>query len=151
MNGRTHIEKLMSKAFFLLCQGASFLGSFRRVFEPRYFSASSAFALFVAHVVGMRSKKNVRRVCAFRVVAFVQNMHPIRDGSEMNHPRHTTRSNFACQSTRPDHPVSLGFDAKPLPALIGLFHLGPKSLFKRFCHKLLMWVLLEPHYIAKGA
>jgi hypothetical protein len=136
----------------LLLSKSKFLATFGMLFDfskPFLCVAVSAFGRLVSHVVGMCPKKQMIRVCAFRVVALVKHVHAIWNRAEMQHPRHSTSRLFFRHAAKADHSVALGFGSKPQPAPVRFLNLQPKSLFKRRCH-IRMWLLQAPH-CNKGA
>lgn len=110
--------------------------------KPRITSfASKRTVMFVSflgstipHVVGLRSKKQIRWSGAFRAIAFMKHVHPFRNRTIMENPTSDMSPN-RCPSMSSHVNLSVSefvFSGCPQPAPIGLDNLRPESLWERF-------------------
>lgn len=74
---------------------------------------------FIAGVFKMSTKKQVRWIAAWWVVAFVQHEKAIRNGSEMKHPRRSVREDMGhVIGSLANRAIAIpGYVSKPPPAL----------------------------------
>lgn len=147
MNAGTRVKANANKIELLFCKFSSGLSGFLDVLFPLVRMAVALLLRLVSHVVRMSSKKEMFRVCALRVVALMEHMHPIWDVAKVDNPRNATRCNFWLKATKSDHSVAFVFVGKPFPTAFRFFDLGPKALLKSF-HNLMMGVLQYTHYKA---
>jgi hypothetical protein len=94
-------------------------------------STSSALSRAISHIYELRSKKQVFRSDAKRIVAFVADVKrfiKISVGQLIGHPMGHRPSSFA---TNNKYSIGWAFGSGPYPATISLFDFLPKSNFQR--------------------
>ncbi len=86
---------------------------------------SAAFVAHVLHIVALASKKQMRRVAAWRVVAAVKDVHPLRDRSVGKSPRESV--GIPGLPVHEHLAVGASWDsARPYPVVVSLLHPRPK-------------------------
>lgn len=93
----------------------------------------SAFLSHISQIVLRRTKKQMRRVAAFSIVAFMANKEIVRALTESQEPRSAMGAHVLAFLARFNGSVSLAVKAAlPLPAVIGtaLVYLFPKAFGK---------------------
>lgn len=104
----------------------------------RKFSKKSAFVGHVIHVLFVRSKKEVSRIYATRVVAFVEDMQSIFNFSVVNRPRKPMAFlkplSLIGSASNPKIPVPTIRRADPIPAGICFLNMLKESV--GYAHRL---------------
>lgn len=94
------------------------------------FFGAVAVSMFIKHVINIVSrcaKKQMRRIHAWGVIAFVKNLHSRRNRAVMYDPRHPV----SCEGftvSKPRYSISIGMAGRrPNPASFGLDNIRPES------------------------
>lgn len=103
-----------------------------RQYVPRIILAASppAFSHHIVRIFSKCSKKQMRRIYANRIVAFMQNILTFWDRSIVYQVTSAMRSNIARRFRTPSHGTvtATGFSTNPNPARRAFFNFGKKSL-----------------------
>ena len=101
--------------------------------DARFCKPSASFMVHIFRIVLKRTNKKVVRICAFRIVTFMKNIHSTWNYTKMNFPRCAMGCNFFMWlNSALDHPITKRmFGSIPFPTSISFFHFQPKAKFQR--------------------
>lgn len=101
--------------------------------DARVCKPAASFTVHISRVVLKCANKQVVRICAFRIVTFMKNIHSIWDYTKVNFPRCAMGCNlFMRFNSALDHPIAkFVLGSIPFPAVNSFFNFQPKTEFKR--------------------
>jgi hypothetical protein len=93
------------------------------------FAAMTVTALchHVCRIIRSGAEEQMRRSNAAPIVTFVQDEHPVLDGSVRYFVRHAVRMGVSTRASNFDLPIAMSERSGPVPARFGLVNLLPKA------------------------